>query len=67
MPKQHNANWAEEMFMEKPPVRYSPTVLEAFALAGMEDPLKTVSAAYNYGFIRGQRYEKARAKKARKA
>lgn len=66
MSKHHDEDWAEEMFREKPPAGYAPTLLEAVTLADMGDQMKAVSAAYNYGFIRGRRYEKAHARKMRK-
>ena len=63
---ERDENWANEMFKQKPPAGYSPRIMEGVALASMADPIEAVSAAYNYGFIRGRRYEKAQARKARK-
>ena len=62
MQKQRDANWAYEMFKQRPPARYSPTMVEAMALASMADPIEAVAAAYNYGFKRGQNYERNKAR-----
>ena len=67
MRKPRDLAWAREMHNQKPPRQYSPTLFEAIALASLQDPIEVVSASYNYGFIRGQRCEKARAKKEREA
>lgn len=58
MYKHHNAEWAEEMKRKMPPVRYSLTLAETIELMRMDDPLYSVTAAYNYGFQRGRNYEK---------
>ena len=58
MTKIHNEAWAEEMLKSLPPKGYGMTIAEGCALSGMADRVKAVAAAYNYGFKRGQNYER---------
>lgn len=67
MSKIHDEAWAEEMLNSPPPKGYGMNIAEGIALMDISDPVYAIAAAYNYGFIRGQQYEKAQARKARNA
>ena len=58
MRKKLDETWAEEMRRSTPPVGYRMTLEEGWALMNMGDPLYLAAAAYNYGFKRGQNYER---------
>ena len=58
MSKHRDETWTEKMLGSLPPAGYRMTLAEGWALANMSDPLYSVSAAFNYGFKRGQNYER---------
>ena len=58
MSKHHDEAWAEEMRDSIPPAGYRMTLAEGGVLVNMGDPFYSVAAAYNYGFKRGQKYER---------
>ena len=62
----HDAAWAEKMRKQMPPVRYSMTVEDMIVFLRMNDSLQAVTAAYNYGFVRGCNFAKNEARRAKK-
>lgn len=56
MSKTRDDAWAKEMLETKPPKGYAMTLVEGYCLTRLGDPLYSVSAAYNYGFLRGKRF-----------
>ncbi len=62
MSKQRDEAWAEEMRKRVLPAGYKMTLMEGWAMLDLGDPLHSVAAAYNYGFERGQNYERNRSR-----